>query len=250
MTETRTDAFLNGRLQVCQPVNGYRAGADPVFLAAAVIARSGDTVLDLGCGVGVASLALLHRVDGARVTGVELQPELAELARKNAPRNGLHMNGVTADLSDLPPELKDQSFDHVITNPPFFDRSGGSHAAVPSRETGRGLTLELSTWLDTGLKRLKSGGSLTMINRIESLPEVLAAIDKRAGDITVLPLAARRARAAKLYILKARKDAKGGFKLLSPFVLHRGDAHEKDEDSYTDLAQSVLRDGAALDFPA
>ena len=51
---TTEDLFLDGRLRIRQPANGYRAGADPVFLAAAVPAKPGESVLELGCGAGVA----------------------------------------------------------------------------------------------------------------------------------------------------------------------------------------------------
>ncbi|MEY2961347.1 MAG: hypothetical protein RLZ60_1177, partial [Pseudomonadota bacterium] len=58
MTDLSCDNFLNGKVRVWQPINGYRAGVDPVLLAAAVPAKSGQTVLELGCGVGTASLCL------------------------------------------------------------------------------------------------------------------------------------------------------------------------------------------------
>ena len=61
------DAFLNGKLKITQPSNGYRAATDPVFLAASVSASSGQSVLDVGSGVGVASLCL-----GARVSNLRL----------------------------------------------------------------------------------------------------------------------------------------------------------------------------------
>ena len=54
--ELSVDAFLGGRLEIAQPRAGYRAGIDPVLLAAAVPAKAGETVFDLGCGAGVAAL--------------------------------------------------------------------------------------------------------------------------------------------------------------------------------------------------
>jgi tRNA1Val (adenine37-N6)-methyltransferase len=65
---TTVDGFLGGKLQVEQPVSGYRAATDPVYLAAAVPAKAGQTVLDVGCGVGVASLCLGVRTN-AQITG-------------------------------------------------------------------------------------------------------------------------------------------------------------------------------------
>ncbi|MEL6434627.1 MAG: methyltransferase, partial [Pseudomonadota bacterium] len=56
------DDFLGGRLQLLQPRAGYRAGIDPVLLAASVEARKGQSILDLGCGVGTAALCIGRRV--------------------------------------------------------------------------------------------------------------------------------------------------------------------------------------------
>ena len=56
MSDVTEDAFLGGKLHLKQPRRGYRAGVDPVLLAAAVPAQAGQSVLDLGCGVGAAAL--------------------------------------------------------------------------------------------------------------------------------------------------------------------------------------------------
>lgn len=244
--ETTDSAFLGGRLNILQPKDGYRAGADPVFLAAAVRARPGESILDLGCGVGTALLCLAARVDGLDLAGVELQGELVELARQNAKRNGINARIVQADISALPEDLRESSFSHVMTNPPYFDRAIGSAAPVASRETGRGEGIDLATWLDVALRRTAPKGRLTLVNRIERLPDCLAAMRGRAGDIFVLPLLPRRDRSAKLFLMTARKDAKGSFSLRAPFVLHDGDSHQEDRDSYSARAQDILRRGHAL----
>ncbi len=246
MTETTENAFLNGRLRVLQPSFGYRAGADPVFLAAAVDARSGDHVLDVGCGVGTAMLCLMARVPGLRVTGVEGQSDLVALARRNLDANGVSGEIVQADIRDLPGDLRDRSFDHVMTNPPFFDRNAGSVAPDAGRERGRGETVGLAEWLDICLRRLAPAGRLTLINRIERLPDCLSALEGRAGDVVVQPLQPREGRRAKLFVLGARKGAKGPFRLNSSLILHIGDRHERDGESYAPAVQAILRDGSAL----
>ena len=93
-----------------------------MLLAASVPARAGQSVLDLGCGVGAAALCLGARVPGLELIGVERQADYAALAA----RNGLTV--VQADLADLPRDLRNRSFDHVLANPPYFDRRAG-HAA-------------------------------------------------------------------------------------------------------------------------
>jgi tRNA1Val (adenine37-N6)-methyltransferase len=73
-TELTRDGFLGGRLALLQPRDGYRAGTDPVLLAAFVPAREGESVLDLGCGAGTAALCLAARVPVLELHGLELQP--------------------------------------------------------------------------------------------------------------------------------------------------------------------------------
>lgn len=246
MTEVTENAFLGGRLKIRQPKRGYRAGADPVLLAASVRVRPGQSVLDLGCGVGTALLCLLARVPDVVATGVERQRELARLAGENLSRNTLKGEIIEADVLSLPQTLRERTFDHVMTNPPFFDRSAGSLAADPGREEGRGETVDLLRWIDVGLRMTAPGGHLALINRIERLPDCFAALSGRAGDTVVLPLAPRAGRPAKLFLLSARKGAKGPFQLRPPFVLHKGEAHLRDGDNYTDAAQDILRKGHAL----
>ncbi len=242
----QTDRFLGGRLSVFQPVNGYRAGADPVFLAAAVSARPGQSILDLGCGAGVAMLCLLSRVEGLSVTGVELNAVSVGLARANLHANGFEARVIEADAFFPPPELASASFDHVMTNPPFFDRKNGSEAWDPHREAGRGETAPLALWLDAALRRVKPGGYITVVHRAHRLADCLAPLQGRAGDVVVQPLAARSARPARLVIVQAKKGARGALRLNAPLVLHDGAVHEADGESYSLAAQAILREGAAL----
>lgn len=244
------DGFLGGRLTLLQPRSGhYRAGVDPVLLAAACPAREGQSVLDLGCGVGAASLCLLARVPGTQGVGVEFQPELAELARRNAQANGLPLEVLTADVGALPRALRQRRFDHVIANPPYFDRSAGSRSPHPGRDSAHGEGLPLANWIDTGLRRLAPRGWLTLIHRIEALPRLLQLLEGRIGAISALPVAARSGRPAERVVLRARQGAKSPFRLLAPLVMHRGRAHGTDSADYSATARRILREGAALPPP-
>lgn len=243
---TRDDAFLGGRLVLRQPARGYRAGADAVMLAAACPAQSGQRVLELGCGAGVALFCLGARVPGLDLTGLELQPGLADLARHNAAATGIPARILTGDLSALPPELRAESFDHVIANPPFF--GPGTRAPDASRASARHEETPLDAWIDVGLRRLHPGGWLVLIHRAEALDRILSALPGRAGSAAVLPVAARRGHDAGRVIVAARKGARGPLRLLAPFVLHERQAHERDGEDLTPAAQAVLRHGAALDI--
>ncbi len=246
MTDTRIDEFLGGRLRIEQPVAGYRAGADAVMLGAACPALPGQAVLELGCGAGVASLCLAARVPGAVLTGVERDADYAALARANAVLNGVAMQVWQADLAQLPGELRAQSFDHGIMNPPYF--AAGTPSGDAARADARHEQTPLAAWLDAGLRRLRPGGQITIIHLAERLDSILAGLVPRAGAVTILPIAARDGRDAGRVIVQARKGVRTPLRLLSPFVMHQGRAHERDAENLNEKAQAILRHGAALDL--
>jgi tRNA1(Val) A37 N6-methylase TrmN6 len=242
------DGFLDGRLRIRQPKAGYRAGIDPVLLAAAVPAQTGQQVLELGIGAGVASLCLGVRVSGLVLAGVELQPDYAELAVRNARENGLVLEVAVADLCAMPSGLTERAFDHVLANPPYFHPVGRSPAPDAGREAARAGVGELGDWIRVGLKRLRPGGTLTLIQLTDRLPEILAHLP--AGGVVVRPVASRLGRAPERVIVSARKGARAGFRLLAPLILHEGSTHSGDRVDYLPWAQDCLRNGAPLPDPA
>ncbi|WP_322865266.1 tRNA1(Val) (adenine(37)-N6)-methyltransferase [Aquicoccus sp. G2-2] len=250
MDEPSCDRFLGGRLRLWQPKHGYRAGVDPVLLAAAVNATPGQSVLDLGCGVGAAGLCLAARVPGVALTGLEVQPDYAALARRNAAENAIPFEVVEGDLAALPAGLKARRFDHVMMNPPYYDRATGTAARDRGRELALGGELPLSAWVDVAARRLAPKGFLHVIMRAERLADLLSAVQARLGSLQLLPLIPRRGRDSQLVILRARKGGRAAFRLHDGLVLHEGAAHSGDRENYSAEIRRVLREGAALAFPS
>ena len=246
MTEIRQDGFLDGRLRIAQPLRGYRAGADAVMLGAACPAQPGQTVLELGCGVGVASLCLGWRVRGLAITGLERQADYADLARANAAANDIPMTVLTGDLAAPSSDLRAMSFDHVLMNPPYF--LGGTPAPNAGRAEARREETPLALWIDAGLRRLRPDGWLTLIQRADRLDGVISALAGRAGAVSILPIAGRQGQPAGRVLLTARKGAATPLRLLAPFVTHAAPRHDKDGEDLTEAAAAVLRNGAPIDL--
>lgn len=236
------DRFLGGRLTIRQPRRGYRAAIDPVLLAAALPAEPGTSVLDAGAGVATAALCLARRVPGVAVTGIEIDPATAALARANVALNCLEtaITIVEGDVLAPPSALRSRSFDRVMTNPPFHP------AATPaSPDLAKALAMRerasLADWLGACLRRLRPGGRLALIQRADRLPELLAALEGPAGGIEIIPLWPKAGQPAKRVLIRCRKGAKGPTRLMAGLVLHG------DDGKYSELAEAILRDGADLD---
>ncbi len=241
------DALLGGRLVIRQPRRGARVAIDTLLLAAAVPARPGERILELGAGTGAASLALARRVAGVRVTGLERDPAMVRLAEENARLNGLGdaCRFVHGDVARLPADMRGV-FDRVMANPPHLPARATD--APPDAGRRRAFVEEddvpLERWVDAAWRALRPRGRLVLIHRADRLADILAAVtwNARFGDVAVLPLWPKAGRPARRLLVAARKGAKGPGRLLPGLVLHR------DDGAFTRRAEAVLRDMAALPF--
>ncbi len=245
--ETTQDKLLGGRVQLTQPAAGFRAGIDPIFLAAAVPAAAGEKVLEVGCGSGAASLCLAARVEGAFVTGLDSDRALVRLAGVNADSNGFagRVQFFVGDLLAPPIRLAAASFDHVMANPPFRPVDTGQASPDPARAAAmvEGKA-GLEDWLRFSLMMTRHTGTITFIYAADRLDALLASLYGRVGGITIFPLwpTPGRTKPAKRVLVIGRRGAKGPLTLMPGLVLHRPDG------SYTEEAESVLRHGKAIDW--
>lgn len=248
MLATSEDAFLGGRLGILQALDGSRAGIDAVFLAAACPVSPGQSVLDAGSGSGIVGLAVAARVPGVSVTGVEIDPALAELATGNAARNNLadHARFIAADLTGPATALVQQgltleSFDHVLANPPFL--ATGEARLPPSTRRRRAHACtddELQRWVKFLAAFCKPKGTATIIHRADALPKLLNHLDGRFGGLVIYPLFPRASEAAVRVLIQGRKGSRAPLTIAPGMILHG------ETNAFTPAASAILRDGANL----
>jgi tRNA1(Val) A37 N6-methylase TrmN6 len=245
------DAFLGGALHILQPKRSYRAGLDAVLLAAACPARADEPVLDAGAGVGTVGLCVARRVDDARVTLVEIEPELAGLARKNAERNGLdeRVAVVEADVrgggrafhAGVESALKPGTFAHAVANPPYVSAGGGTEPPDRLKAAAHQMAEDdLDQWVRFLATALTGDGTATMIHRADALGAVVRTFESRFGAIKVFPIFPRERVAANRIIMQGVKGSRAPLQMLPGLVLHG------DGNGFLPRAEAILRDGAGL----
>lgn len=236
---TTEDSLLGGRVVFHQPAHGYRAAIDPVLLAAAVPARPGQTVVDLGAGAGAATLCLAARVRGVRVIGVERNADLAALLSRNAAANGWAQRVEVRQQDIAAFAASAGGADHVMANPPFRAAGTGTgHAETWHNAADFEDGLTLADWAGIAVASVKRKGGVTFVQHADRLADLVAALGPLAGGITVVPLWPKAGAPARRVIVRARRGVRSGATLLPGLVLHEADG------SFTAAAEAILRDAA------
>ncbi len=237
------DLLLGGKVILWQSIDGYRAGIDAVLLATSTKPKTNQKILDLGCGAGAVSLCVLANYPDVFVTGLEIMEETVDVAKLNAKENNVKVNfcPILGSIADMPSKIKKNSFDLVLSNPPFA-ASGTSNFSSNIRkkiahvETGTNIEM----WIKVAAAALKHKGIISLIHRADRLDHLLCALRPYFGEIIIHPLWPKSGRKANRILIKAKKGSK------APTVLTAGTIIHTDNGSYTPEIESVLRGRSLL----
>jgi tRNA1(Val) A37 N6-methylase TrmN6 len=231
------DAFHRGAFHIVQPKGrGHRAGMDAMLLASLVDDDRDIRVADLGAGAGAAGLAVASRLDRASVVLFERSPDMVAFAERSRAlaenvRLAVRISVVNADVTLTGKArnaagLADNSFHHVIMNPPFND---GSDRLTPDplRAQAHAMTEDLfETWLRTAGAIMIPGGQLSLIARPESLGDIIAACARRFGGIEITPIHPRLGESAVRILVTAIKGSRARLAVRFPLVMHEEGSHK------------------------
>ena len=137
------------------------------------------------------------------------------------------------------------SFDHVFMKPPYFKKNSVKKSSIPSSNQAKIETVPLSEWFSVAKKRCKPKGKVTIIQRVERLPEIIKCLSGHFGQITVQPISSFKYSSPKTVIVQATKSSSAAFTLLAPKIVHRRDTLSG-KVVYEDELKKILRSGYPL----
>lgn len=172
----RLDDLQIGGLELIQNPEKFCFGVDAVLLSDFVKVKPGETVLDLGTGNGIIPLLLSAKTRGKHFTGLEIQEDTAEMARRSVAHNGLEerIEIVTGDIKEAAARFRPAFFDVITTNPPYMLSEHGLRNPDDSKAIARHEVLcSLDDILRESMKLLQDKGRFYMIHRPFRLTEIL-----------------------------------------------------------------------------
>lgn len=234
------DTFLDGGLKVCQSRHGYRFSVDAAILAFhAIPDKPDERILDLGTGCGIMPLVTALRYPDVHITGVEIQAELAALARNNVEENGFlsRITIVEGDFLRLRSNDIGPPVDMVITNPPYRRPHSGRVSPQNQRAVARHeIAVSLDGLIKTMRRFLSDGGRGWIIYPVDRLAELMAGMQAYRLEPKFLKMIHPRIGLdAKRCLLKVVKGGRPGLIAGPPLVIYNADG------GYSDDMRAMLR---------
>ncbi|MCC3377013.1 tRNA1(Val) (adenine(37)-N6)-methyltransferase [Cohnella sp. REN36] len=220
------DDLLTQELKIIQSSEVFSFSLDAVLLARFAGVPPRGRVLDLCTGNGVVPLLLSTRT-GARIEGIEIQPRLADMARRSVACNGLEdrIYIIEGNLKELPALHGSDAYDAITVNPPYKpvgtgEHKGNLHQAMARHELG--CTLEEVTAACARL--VKPGGRVSMVHRPSRLAEILGAMSRYRLEPKRIRFVHSRVNAeANMVLIEASLGGKPEVRLLPPLIVYEGE---------------------------
>lgn len=225
--------LLSCGMRILQTNALFRLGTDSILLSNFALPLRGKRVADLGAGGGALGVLLCAESDVCEITGIEIQAKACEIARKNIAINGLEnrFHVIQGDLREIKTLLHANSFDAVISNPPYFPVGSGAQATDPAFAIARTeccCTLDelcaAAGWL------LRYGGSFYLVHRPERLAELIFSLKKHRLEPKRLRFVRHHCGAVpSLVLVESRLGGKPGLQLDNDLLLFSEDGAQTRE---------------------
>ncbi len=239
MKNYSVDTLFISRLKVKQSKTGYRYSLDPVLVSHFAKPLPGSKIVDLGTGCGIIPIILAYRISKLQITGVEIQKNLAELAKVNIANNNLQGNIkiISSDMKIYEEFFPSQSVDMVITNPPYTKKNSGrinpdSERAIARHE----IKITLEELIKVASSLLKDNGKFVIIYPEKRLTELLSVMKGNGINPDRQRLVyTKNNNIAKLVLQSGIKNGGKGLIIEPPLYVYN------DSKSYTEEVKRMFR---------
>ncbi|MCL6589103.1 MAG: methyltransferase domain-containing protein [Firmicutes bacterium] len=211
-------------LRIIQNPKKFKFTMDAFLLNGFISPKPQDRIIDLGSGGGVLSLLIGGGKEVESVLGIEIQPELVAMARRSAALNNLEgkIQFREGDIRALPGDLKMNSFDYAVANPPFFPVSQGIPSANGALAKAKfEVTCTLEDVIRAAGRLLRGNGRLALIYPAKRLPELFVTLNKYHFAARKLRLIhPKQDKEANLLLLEASPNLQGALNILTPLFVY------------------------------
>lgn len=231
--DERLDDLNRNGLKIIQNKRKFCFGMDAVLLSGFADVKKGENALDLCTGGGIIPILLSAKTWGEHFTGVEIQDDIADMARRSVELNGLDekISVITGDIKDMPERLGAASFDVITVNPPYIAGPGGLKNPDMSLAIARHeIKCTLEDVVRVSEKLLKPGGRMYMVHRPERLSEIISALSAHRIEAKRLkfvhPFIDRE---ANMVLIEAVRGAGRMTRVEKPLIIYREQGVYSDE---------------------
>lgn len=229
----RVDDLQRNGLRIIQRPDAFRFGMDAVLLADFTRLRPRERVADMGTGSGILPLLLSQKQPDAHFEAFELQPDMADMARRSVALNGLaaRIRVHAADMRQAYALIGRERMDAAVCNPPYGKRGGtmtneASSLLLARHETD--CTIQDITAACAAV--LRTHGRLSMVFPAPRMLELLDAMRRcRLEPKRIRMVCARVDRAPYLVLVEAMKNAKPALLWMPPLIVYHPDGSETEE---------------------
>lgn len=236
------DELWRGGPRFMQTEESFKLSTDSVLLADFANVRRVQSCLDLGSGAGVLCVLLAAKNLNAQITGIEIQPNFADLSSLNIVENGMEgrVQIITADLREHKSLLKAESFDLIVSNPPYFAENSGYSAPANHRASAREeKSCTLMDICAAAKWALRWGGTFALVHRPERLSEIFVAMTEAGIEPKRLRMVSYNAeKPPSLVLIEGKRGGKKGLKIEASLILTDGNGNESLE------VQKIYKRGA------
>lgn len=219
----RVDDLQHEGFRIIQSNDAFRFGTDSVLLADFAKPRSRDICVDMGCGTGAIALIMVMHNPGIKVTGVEIQPEVADMASRSAVLNGVseRFEVITSDMRTAHEQLGRCRYSLAVCNPPYFKAGGALLSAGEKVRIARHEgDIDPQDIAASAARLIKNGGRFAVIYPAPRALEMMRAME----DNGIAPKRVRTVhgvanRPPKHILIDGIKGASSGLHWLEPLIL-------------------------------